>query len=120
MPRGRKSRLIPKTVGSRLALDFLKREGMTQALFAESCKIGRNTLNEYLSGRRRPQLDDAFAIQDQTRGEVPARAWLLLLTVAKPSKAARVSNARRAKHEQRNCEKPSRETAERSDDGTPT
>ena len=55
---------------------FLSAHGVSNMRFCVDVNIG---LKEFYSWRRRvtlPKLTTAFAIEDYTRGAVPARLWL--------------------------------------------
>lgn len=54
---------------------WLADTGTTQVQLAEATKIPQSEISKYASGKRRPDLDNAFKIEAATAGAVPARAW---------------------------------------------
>ena len=52
-----------------------KNPGLTQAGLAKLCGLSLDTLRSYVGGRRQPGIDNAFAIEKGTRGEIVVAAW---------------------------------------------
>jgi hypothetical protein len=48
---------------------------MTQDRLSQLTGIDQALISKYVRGVQRPQLDNAFAIEDATKGAVPARTW---------------------------------------------
>jgi transcriptional regulator with XRE-family HTH domain len=59
---------------NRLA-QYLTESGVSQAEFGRLAGISSPMICEYVSGKRRPGLDAAFAIERASGGEVPASYW---------------------------------------------
>lgn len=55
---------------------YLAKHGIEQHEFARSSGLPAPLISMWLSGKRSPGLDSAFAIERATGGEVPATAWL--------------------------------------------
>lgn len=54
---------------------YLDSEGITQTEFARSAGIPTPMICQWLSGKRRPGLKNAFAIERATNGAIPASYW---------------------------------------------
>lgn len=68
--------LTPSTP-ARIALRaLLEHEGVSQAAFAERIGANRSNFHHILSGRIRPTLDLAAAIEDATGGVIVMRHWV--------------------------------------------
>jgi len=55
---------------------WLKAANMTQAEMARKCGYDRGNFHRLLNGKLRPSLHLAFAIERETKGAVPADAWV--------------------------------------------
>jgi transcriptional regulator with XRE-family HTH domain len=55
---------------------YIKGAGMTQRAFAAAVNIAPGHLSEIITGKKRPGLALAFAIERQTLGQVPASSWV--------------------------------------------
>lgn len=64
-----------KSKGCRLLAGHIQRGWATHKAFAEASGISPTMLSHILSGRRRPTLDAAFAIEEASGGVVPAPVW---------------------------------------------
>lgn len=67
--------------GRTLLAAFLANEGLSQADLSRGTDIGTSLISNYLSdpsaaGHRDPGLAHAFAIEEWTKGAVPAKAWV--------------------------------------------
>lgn len=58
-----------------LLANYLADHGLTQRAFAKLIDAPPPQISMWLSGRRRPGLDYALAIEQVTGGEVPAASW---------------------------------------------
>lgn len=56
--------------------EYMQREGLSQAEFARRTGLSQPMVCLWLSGKRRPGLESALAIESATAGEVPASSWL--------------------------------------------
>jgi DNA-binding transcriptional regulator YdaS (Cro superfamily) len=54
----------------------LEDKGMTQTALADRMGVSQALVNQWVTGRRRPNLDSAFAIERATGGAIPASYWL--------------------------------------------
>lgn len=54
---------------------WLKLEKADHKQFCETVGISSNSLYKYLRGTRRPNLDQALAIERATKGKVPVEEW---------------------------------------------
>jgi transcriptional regulator with XRE-family HTH domain len=54
---------------------YLKANGESQRAFERRLGLQSGMLSGYLSGKRRPGLDTAAAIERETGGAVPAVSW---------------------------------------------
>jgi transcriptional regulator with XRE-family HTH domain len=55
---------------------LLKRERLHQSAFAERVGVGSSTVSRWLTGERRPSLELAQRIFDETGGVVTPNDWL--------------------------------------------
>jgi DNA-binding transcriptional regulator YdaS (Cro superfamily) len=58
-----------------LLANYLADHGLTQRAFAKLIDAPPPQISMWLSGRRRPGLDYALAIEQVTEGAVPAKSW---------------------------------------------
>jgi hypothetical protein len=64
-------------LGSTLLAGYLARHKLTRTAFSAACDVDRATLIHLLSHRaQRVSVQVAFAIEDATEGEVPARSFV--------------------------------------------
>lgn len=66
---------------------YLRKHGIEQGEFARLSGLPQPMISMWLSGKRSPGLESAFAIEKATGGEVPASAWVGL--AAKPNGSKR-------------------------------
>ncbi len=55
--------------------EYLHENAIKVSDFAASIGVKQNTVSGWLSGARRPDLDMAFRIENETGGAVPAQGW---------------------------------------------
>jgi transcriptional regulator with XRE-family HTH domain len=55
--------------------DWLEKSGMTQQEFAEKSGIPQPLVSRYSSGKGRPHLENALAIERATDGQVAVASW---------------------------------------------
>ena len=55
--------------------EWLKSTETTQVAFAERTGIPQSEISKYARLARRPDIDNALAIERATAGEVPVEAW---------------------------------------------
>lgn len=66
-----------------LLAEYLRETATPQGDFAAQCGIDQPMVSMYLSGKRRPGLDAAFAIERASGGRVPAAYWASLSPIAR-------------------------------------
>jgi transcriptional regulator with XRE-family HTH domain len=54
---------------------WLKKNRLSQNQFAEQSGISQSLLSKYIRGARRPNVDQALAIERATDGGVPVEQW---------------------------------------------
>jgi transcriptional regulator with XRE-family HTH domain len=59
--------------------------GMTDDELGRAFGIAREQVCRFRLGQRRPNLEDAVAIERATNGEIPAEAWVTIEPVAEDS-----------------------------------
>lgn len=69
---------------------YLARHNVPQEAFASASGVPAPMVSLYVSGKRRPGLDYAFAIERATGGEVPALYWTTVRMARRAKKARRV------------------------------
>jgi transcriptional regulator with XRE-family HTH domain len=67
--------LVHFGMGPRLLSKYIADNGLTQDSFGSKCGILQSQVYGYMSGRCRPGIDAAIAIEQATNGKVPARSW---------------------------------------------
>lgn len=55
--------------------DWLEKTHTTQEEFAEKSGVPQPLVSRYVTGKGRPHLENALAIEKATDGQVPVRAW---------------------------------------------
>jgi transcriptional regulator with XRE-family HTH domain len=55
---------------------YIAAQGMSARSFAQAAGLSAPGLHGLMTGRNKPSLEVAFAIEDATGGAVPARSWL--------------------------------------------
>lgn len=55
--------------------DWLAKTGTTQLEFSEKSGIPQPLVSRYASGKGRPHLENALAIERATDGKVPVESW---------------------------------------------
>lgn len=60
-----------------LLLSHLRRTGTPARAFAALAGLDPSQICRLISGERHPSLYTAFAIEDASGGDVPARSWLV-------------------------------------------
>lgn len=55
--------------------DFLREAALSQNAFARLSGIAQPQVSMYVTGRRRPSIETAIAIERATRGMVPVHSW---------------------------------------------
>lgn len=61
--------------GPKLLARFLRISKMTQAQFGRLAGVPHSSISFFLSGRRRPGIGTASAIEIASKGAVPVEAW---------------------------------------------
>ncbi len=62
--------------GRALLSEYQRANDYNQAQLARALGVSEPLVSMWLSGRRRPSMAKAFAVETRTGGRVPARAWL--------------------------------------------
>jgi transcriptional regulator with XRE-family HTH domain len=55
--------------------DWLEKTGTTQLEFSEKSGIPQPLVSRYASGKSRPHVENALAIERATDGKVPVESW---------------------------------------------
>lgn len=66
------------TKGAQLFRDWMQREKLSQREVAQSLGWDSTYVSAIVNGRRRPQLNNAFKIQELTKSNVPVDSWIQL------------------------------------------
>lgn len=67
---------MEKHAAHHLLSAYLTSKGISQKSFADMLSIDRSVVSRFLSGKVKPSLDTAFAIERATKGKVKAWAWV--------------------------------------------
>jgi DNA-binding transcriptional regulator YdaS (Cro superfamily) len=62
-------------MGSALLLAFLDKREESQTDFAKRAGVSAQALNDWVKGRRGPDITSAVAIKNATDGAVPVESW---------------------------------------------
>ncbi len=55
---------------------YLKEAGLTRTAFAKLAGVDQSLVSRYITGKLKPSLDRAVAIERATDGKVPPRVWV--------------------------------------------
>jgi antitoxin component HigA of HigAB toxin-antitoxin module len=76
LPKRREPLDAPRTASERLSAHIIRR-GISKQDFADQIGVANSTLSRLLNGRRRPTLEQAQRIFEETKGNVTPKDWLV-------------------------------------------
>lgn len=61
--------------GSELTKEWRREAGLTQEQAAQMVGVGQNTLCDWENGKKKPQIEQALALQEASGGKVAVASW---------------------------------------------